>query len=542
MPGHILLIIILGLLSYMNTFNAPFEFDDYDAIVQNPVIKQGSLIHPGPEAWKAAPEKIRKTYETRLVGYATLALNWKLGGRSPVGYHVFNLIVHILNAILLYLLVRVTFQTPALSGSALSGRAADVAFLAALIFVAHPIQTQAVTYIYQRFTSIATFFYLMSLYCYIRFRLDRRGFGIYLASIIAAFLAMKSKEISITLPVAIAFYEFSFFNGPSRKRLLPLVPYILMLPLIPIWVLNSSDGLSAATNHSALPRTQYFMTQWTVIVRYLRLIVLPAGQNLDYDFPIAISFIEPRVIGSLALLLALGVPAVVLHFRYRKNQPALGLLSFGIIWFFLTLSVESSVIVLRDVIFEHRAYLPMAGVCITLSAGVALMHEAFRGKPIARAISAAALVIPIALGMAAFARNEVWRTETILWQDAVAKAPGNGRAHSNLGRAYLIDGLNLNGGGIAYGSVESRAKISPGQAAMSRALIDNAIAELLLAKSLNPKIANTYDSLGLAYMEKGLDAKAREAFQEALSIKPELASARAFLIRIGWAASHISTK
>jgi tetratricopeptide (TPR) repeat protein len=182
--------------------------------------------------------------------------------------------------------------------------------------------------------------------------------------------------------------------------------------------------------------------------------VLPVNQNLDYEYPLNHSLLEPRAFLSLFLLLALLTAAVKLwriksssEFRVPSPQspvpspqspvpsPQSRLISFGIFWFFLTLSVESSVIPIRDVIFEHRLYLPsvgflIAGVSLVLVAGQRLsVRFPHAGTVAALTLCLAALV----LAGATFARNSVWRTEETLWKDSIRKSPGKARPWNNLG-------------------------------------------------------------------------------------------------------------
>lgn len=189
---YILLIIVVGLLTYSNTFNSPFHFDDEFYITKNPVIRNlNFFIEPsGAEQFKG--NYWFHTLKMRYIGSLTHALNYKLHGLNITGYHIFNLTIHILNAILVYWLVVLTLRTPfggespfgesvnrkthSISSASLLWRPIHpftyLPLSIALIFVSHPIQTQAVTYITQRFASLATMFYLLSLVMYIRWRFD----------------------------------------------------------------------------------------------------------------------------------------------------------------------------------------------------------------------------------------------------------------------------------------------------------------------------------------------------------------------------------
>ena len=191
-----------GLLLYSNTFRSSFVFDDFQAIVGNQAIrnlKDLSLI------WRA--------FNTRFIVGLSLALNYALGQDNTLGYHLFNTLVHIFNSFWVYLLVKRTPPVPPSLNKEGGQRGELVAFLTALIFLTHPIQTQAVSYIWQRATSLAAFFYLGALVFYIKGRLKGSwlGYGLWLLFTV---LGMFTKEIVFTLPFMIALYEFVFLSSP----------------------------------------------------------------------------------------------------------------------------------------------------------------------------------------------------------------------------------------------------------------------------------------------------------------------------------------
>jgi hypothetical protein len=330
---NIVVIVLVGLLSYWNTFDASFHFDDFHNIVDNRIVKDLKYFL---DTSKAKDLYMYDSLRNRYVGYLSFALNYRISGLGVSGYHKANLAVHVLNALLLYLFVILTFRTPHLAGSPLAAHSRTVALFSSLLFVSHPLQTQAVTYIVQRFVSLATFFYLASLILYVGWRLQiihtqnpeskinvgnnkSRNFDIsslifnykfllYGSSVLCALLAMKTKEIAFTLPIAGALYEFSFFKGSLNRRALYLIPLLLTMLVVPLSVMDVDRPLSEIM--SDVPRTQdisghdYLLTELRVVVSYLRLIVFPLGQNLDYDYPVFHSFFEPQVLLSFLFLLA----------------------------------------------------------------------------------------------------------------------------------------------------------------------------------------------------------------------------------------------
>lgn len=418
----VLILITIGTLSYSNTFSASFHFDDYRRIVSNSHIKDFSTFG--------------QQWGSRYVGYLTFALNYRFGDLNVVGYHLVNLIIHVGNSFLVYLLVRSCLATlGAQAATTTQGSARDrwIALLCAALFIAHPIQTGAVTYIIQRFTILATFFYLLSVVCYLQWRL-RKASAWYGGALVAALLAMQTKEISFTLPFVLLIFEWACFPPATWKRWITLGPFFLFLPIIPLSLSGplGQETTDFARETSELSRMSYFMTQLPVIVTYLRLLVWPVGQNVDYDYPVYHSFFEFAVIGSLIVLLAFFAISILLlrsHSRFR-------LAGLGILWFFVTLSVESSLIPIRDVIFEHRVYLPSVGLFLAMTlVGAQLLESQQR---LAMGLGAAVVVV---LALATYQRNNVWQDDRSLWSDVVAKSPMKARGHNGLGHAYLEEDL-----------------------------------------------------------------------------------------------------
>jgi tetratricopeptide (TPR) repeat protein len=257
---------------------------------------------------------------------------------------------------------------------------------------------------------------------------------------------MKTKETAFTLPVVAALYEFVFFRGDARRRLLYLLPLALTMLIVPFSVMDllmpTGEALSEATRTQIeITRETYLFTQFRVMVTYLRLLFLPVNQNLDYDYPLYDSFFTSQVFLSFLFLGLIFTLAVLCLVRFRRGGTAWqGLAVFGGLWFFVTLSVESSVIALADVIFEHRLYLPSVGIFTAMSAGAFVLQSRLAGKASRVALIFMMVLIPLLLSASTYARNEIWRSETGLWMDVIEKSPGKARGHNALGLGYWNNG------------------------------------------------------------------------------------------------------
>jgi len=458
--AHLAAILIVGLLVYSNTFHVPFQFDESRYLLNNPFLKDLSL---SPE-FLSQDRYLYGEVVRRYVGYILFAMNYQLHEYAVEGYHVVNLTIHLMSALLVYLLVLRTFQTPVLRVSLVAVRARSVALATALLFVAHPLQTEAVTYIHQRQASLCAFFYLLSLFLYVQWRQltfdaqqhpassDRNGRGPvfarpliwYLGALIALILAMKTKENAFTAPVLIAVYELFFYNGALKRRLVFLVPLMATMLIIPATTLmlikQNSTGLAQLASYGkSVPAGDYLLTQFRVLMTYVRLLLLPIHQNFEYDYPIYRSLFDPEVLFSLLFHLCALAAAGVLVYRSRRSDKGLRLISFGIVWFYLSLSVESGLVPLASVISEYRLYLPSVGFIIAIITGAIMLLLKIDARWFVPGM-VCILVVVLGYGYAAYERNTVWSGAESLWADVVQKSPRLPGPHINLAIAYEQEG------------------------------------------------------------------------------------------------------
>lgn len=513
---HILLIVFVSVIAYSNTFHAPFTFDSIPHIPDNPIIKDIKNFFPGVAY---------REYPRRFIGYFTFAIDYYLGGFSVVYYHVTNLIIHIFCGILVYFLVLQTVKTPyfkkvsVISVSEQTHKtdtdteSADYSLLAlfsALLFVSHPLQTQAVTYIIQRFTSLSTMFYLLSVLMYINGRLaglkQPMSFLYYSLSIISAILAMKTKEIAFTIPVSIIIYDFFFFKTSLKKRILFILPLMLTIVIVPLGVFYHGQSLKelfmamlSFKKQTDMIRTEYLFTQFSVITTYIRLIFFPVNQSLDYSLTTYRSFFSTPIFLSFIFLSSIILTSFyLLYYSSKRGVPNVRLISFGILWFFVTIAPQSSIIPIVDVIFEHRVYLSSVGafIAITFTAGIGLNRLRTKWHLSDSLVVGVAASIIAILTVTTFIRNTVWESEIRLWEDVVEKFSNNARALNNLSAAY-----------IDAGRYEDAIKAS----------------KKVLA--LLPNNENAYNNIGYAYFKVGKLNEAKDALSKAIENKPDFARA-----------------
>jgi tetratricopeptide (TPR) repeat protein len=426
--AHVVLIALAAAVVYLRTLGVPFYLDDFSSVRENPLVYHWQGLGA---LWHFAP--------TRVVCYLTFVLDYRVGHFEPARYHITNLLVHVLAGIAVYALARGLVRTPRLRRAMPPLARGGLPLVTALLFVLHPLQTQAVTYIVQRLASLAALFYLAALAAYVQFRLAapgaRRSAWVVMG-VLAGVLGCFAKENCATLPVAIVLVEAAFF-APGHRRLLvtaavagaALVTYGMA---VAIWHapyplrIDTIAGLSQATPD--LTRGRYFATQMIVVVHYLRLFVLPAGLHLDYDLALRDGFWRPDVLFGGVVHLALIACAIV---SWRRRP----VIAFGVLFYYLAQTVESTIIPIGDLVFEHRTYLPNFGLCLVTA--WLLLAELPRTRVGARVTVPVTVIVILALGFATWRRNELWRDPIAFWRSNVALAPDKPRPLTMLGRALI---------------------------------------------------------------------------------------------------------
>ena len=345
-------IAVMVLIAYSNTFTASFHFDDNPSIVENSTIRH------------MTGENILKILSgNRPVVFFSIMLNYMLGGLNVVGYHLFNIGVHIANSIFVYLLVLWTLSLPSIGGR-YNGRAHRMALFAALLFGVHPVHTESVTYIISRTELLATFFYLLTFLLFIRGGTSGK-FSYAIGMLITSILSMASKEWAVTLPALLALYDYLFFSDGKVRTvlsrwyiyLLTALPWVYILSVLDLFSAGGSAGVGFnLVSATGITTETYFYSSMNVIWTYIRLLILPINQNLDYDYAVAKTLFELPTMLSFLGHVAVIIAAILLY--WKRNWT---LVPFGVAWFYIGLSPTQSIVPVVDLIFEHRVYMPSIG-------------------------------------------------------------------------------------------------------------------------------------------------------------------------------------
>ncbi|MBF0520796.1 MAG: tetratricopeptide repeat protein, partial [Nitrospirae bacterium] len=567
-------IIVLAVLAYSNTLNSPFVLDDHN--LENLC-------------------QYRDFTEMRFVTETSFFLNCKLHGLKPPGYHIVNILIHIINGLLLFAFSLLTLN--AVSGKSTaesSGRAINenVAFLISLIFTLHPNQIQAVTYLIQRYSSLVTLMYLSSLVFYALWRMTYCGdpeiklkkYVFYALSLFFALVSVKTKESAITLPVILTTYEFLFFKGKVTKRIVFLIPFFVIIPLILIKLgklaihldlskVNDFSSIDKSLSYAAARNPLYvysagenLLTQLRAVVTYIKMLIFPVNQTLIYYYPVSTHFSDYRVILSgVIVLIILSYLAVLIFDSFKKKNDANNrlfykLAAFGILWFFINISPQLLVAVKEWVLLQYRVYLPSAGFSLFVGALTFTFLRKFEGK----VIVIISLGIAVILTLTTYTNNVNWQSEITLWEDNIRKAPQHPLPYNFLANAYFnkyryedalkaakqavelnrndYQSINLTGyiyerlGEIndAKRAYELAIKMNPlfappyinlGNIYASQGLYDDALKLYEKSLQLKSDLAQTYSNIGNIYLKRGALKKALENYKKAIAITPAFAVA-----------------
>ena len=495
---NILLLIFCGSVIYSNSFFVPWYGDDFAHIVENPNVGNWDY-------W------LTRFFSLRWITGLSFALNYQIHGLELWGYHFANLCIHLISSSVVYALLRRIFTENEW-----------LPLFGALIFLAHPIQTQAVTYIVQRSTSLAGMFVLLGLFCWVlavekntgktdkKYNLDKSW---YLLALFFGALAVMSKANAVVFPLLVLLFDFYILDKTEeynwRQRLcyfLPLfiVPSLIVLKLafggvfsqmIPILSQAGSETKTVATASHVLffesrpdltghligtltpenLQSRYLATETIVIWEYLRMLVLPIGQKLDYSYPLVEAIFNWKTIIASVAWLSLGVATFV----FRKNR----LWLFSILWFLICLSVESTFIPL-DPLFEHRLYLPMFGFVVAFLGFVSQWQDR-------KFMIVGLIVIVTILAVLTYKRNELWASPVDFWQDNALKTAESYRPWATLG-SELVKAERYS----------------------------EALVPLRLALKMDSPVENeTHANIGLAFIKLGKFQEARDALSLSLTIK-----------------------
>ena len=480
-------LVVVGVITYVSTLNNDFIFDD------EKILK----TLRGLTNWGETTTWLLSTRRA-LVNF-TFVLNHQLEAEQVRFYHLVNILVHVIVALVLFGVIRRTLLLEPMR-SRFERASRWLAFSVALIWLVHPLNTQSVSYIIQRGESIMGMFYLLTMYGAIRLLESPPKQYRWLAGTVAACAAgMACKEVMFTAPIMVIVYDWVFTRWTLAELLYRRSRLYLLLLATWVWypIAGFKDmaeaGYTTGLSLAHVQQWQYALTQPLVILKYFCLCVWPHDLVLDYSHYLQHTrfLFEPRIIalGNVIWPVFLVLLLLVMTIWGLAKRHALGFVGA---WFFGILSVTSSFLAIADVMVEHRMYLSLAAVVVLAVVPIYLLLDKIK-KPTTRWILATALVLlaTIVLAGLTIQRNHEYETKLLIWKTVVKRRPTNPRGWHNYGSALSDAGKN-----------------------------DQAMYSYEQALALKPDHHAAFNNLGNIYLKRGQIEKAIEKYRRAVELDP----------------------
>lgn len=482
-------IFLLVFLSYSNTFKNDFIWDDEFLVINNSYIKNFSHITDIFKTYLASSSgNINNFY--RPIQELSYMIDYFLWGNKPPGFHLTSIFLHALCAIAVYILsLRLLKNSVA-------------AFVSGALFGAHPINTEAVTYVAGRADPLYLFFFLTSFILFLKSTdslIQKKGakIGFYILSVFCYVLSILSKEIGIMLPSMLVIYIISFYsNRPIRNRLYALsIPFacVAFFYIVARKTFLDFSGIAPSFVMGKFNIYMRLLTTFKAIWVYIGLLIMPIGLHMERTIAVAQSILEPY-----SLLATLGILTLSLSiwrsYNYSKK------IFFICIWFFIGLLPVSNIIPINSFIAEHWLYLPAISLYMLAGLSIAKIFDRRSDKPfsVSKIISGIFVLIAIFSFYSALTieRNKDWKDEISFFKNTLKYSPNNARLHLNFGNTYSEHGQE-----------------------------ENAIEEYKKAIELQPKYPEAYSNIGAAYISMGRYKEAKDSIEKAISLKPDFPNA-----------------
>lgn len=509
------LIVAISTVLYSNTLNNGFVYDDENTIVKNILVKDFRNL---PELFEMDYFAQSGENSYRPIVTFTYFLDYALYGLSPWGFHLTNLLLHAINGILLYIFAMLLIQQPMRSGNRSKYLFDNQPLLISLLFVTHPVLTEAVNAISFREDLLAFLFYIATLSIYIRLRTNifiARKPLLYTVSCTLYFLALLSKEMALTLLLIVYIYEWiyaekkrgflSIFNSYNIGFIFVTFAYIYLRFY---YFINPAEK-----DIARWMITERLLTAPGLFLNYLKLILFPLNLSADYRIEPVNSLSSPLFILPLITMSSFLIIALILR---KKRKDA----AFGILFFILTLIPVSNIIPIHNPLAERYLYLPIVGFIIMVGTTIYLISR-FR-----LIFTIFLLIILSVYSVGVAKRNKVWENNYSLWSDTLKKIRHSTRAHINLGLAYYSIG-ELEKAVLEY---KDAIKVDPyepsthynlGNVYFKMGLFEEAIKEYKTSIMLNSDYTDAHYNLGSLYAKMGKFENAIGEYKIVIKLKPD---------------------
>jgi tetratricopeptide (TPR) repeat protein len=516
--GWVLLVFMIGgLILFGTALDNGFYLDDSHQITKNSFIRSlDSIPSFFVETVKYSREPSFAAHYRPLL-LSSFVLNYAVDGYNPLGYHLVNLTFHVGSSFLVFLMAR------SLLGSF------SPALVAGLVMLCNPFNAEVVNYVTARSSVMATFFYLLSVFAYIRFRppwqeggtADRPAGKLWIWVSMGSFvLGMLTKEILITLPLILLLYEWVYIPSEDRPwgRLIKRIIPFLALSLLYLGVRKAVVG-SIPPAAPVRDFTENVLIQFKALAATIQMLIFPVNLSLTHDILPPQSLWDIAEMGSI--LLFLGITAGII-WCLRTSRRDLRTVGFAMAWFYIVL-LPTVLVPLNQVLQENRAYI--GGVAFALIVGVVFLHVEKGNEKFQRIAWGGVGIVIVVYGIGVWERNRVWDNEMNLWKEATQKAPRSATAHFGLGTAYhhvgwleaARDELQT---AIRLDGTKAEIHSDLGGLYIDMHREDLAEKEYREALRIEPNYDLPHTNLGILYRRQGNYKTAREELEAALRIYP----------------------
>ena len=520
----IITLVVIGLVTYGNALGNQMFWDDDDSILHNVFIQDWSYFSKYFSENFISGAGIVSNY-WRPVLLAVFSLEWHLWSHWAAGYHAVNIAVHVLNGVLLFWLLDGLFKRRWL------------AWTTALLFVIHPLQTEAVTYVTGLADPLFVLWTLTGLLAYIRMLRVRKKRGVWYALVLLCYaLALMTKETAIVFPLLIVLVDLVERGGVSRnnvfacfKSTLPFFCLAISYVILRATALNFQNtfNLYNETNPYTQSLTIRVLTFFKSLITYCGLLFWPKNLHMERSIPLARA-LEPLAVFGATIFFGLLTAAALAVRRYP-------IITFGIAWFFIGLAPVSNIAVpINGVLYEHWLYLPIVGVALIVVWGLGVLALRLRLVPLA------ALILALSTGLLVnktMARNAEWRDPVTFYSQTLRYAPTSYRVINNLGMAYYDRGDMLHAEAlyrqaIALDEDNPVAHHNLGNALRSQGRREEAEQEFRQAITLDPSFLFSYNTLASLYLDANDYERARQVLEQKLPQEAEPLQTYWLLIQI----------
>lgn len=490
------LIILTGFLSYHNALTGQFVWDDETLVVDNPMIKDWANVIKifKEDIGSGAGEKMGFYRPLQMLSYL---MDYSISGPSVIGFHLTNIVLHVLVALSLYALIWLLFKNQ------------WIALWTSLLFVAHPVQVAAVTYISGRADSLSALFLLTGLSSYVLSL--RAGKIIWTIVYLLCFLAaLLSKESSVIFPLLLWLYHFIFQEKTLAKKIFPIFG-IIVLYIIGRIMFMDPLVVPPAYYSTLLKKFPGF---FVAISEYCRVLSSPVNLHMEYGNPL-FTMGEPKALWGLFISLG----SMILALTVKKGNR---IVSFAILWFFLAL-LPVSLFPINAYMAEHWLYLPSMGYFLLLASGLEKIRERSHTKSLTVILG---VMLVAGYSFQTYQENFYWEDSVALYRKTLRYAPRSVKTYYNLGKTFQRLGKNPEAISCykrvielspndfdAYYNLETIYRLV-GQMEEVIQLYEGALQE-------NSHFLGAYVNLGKLYSERGDLNKATDYFKKAIEIDSE---------------------